>query len=172
MSLAKVTIPSLTFAQLLGHLLSKPLYRNMHMREPRQRNGKRELRYLHAMHASVERPEEIDGMISGPDVYWHYKLKKTSSGVQPNVLHERGSAKDIARMGERFLREIVARMRQEQAGTQDGFPRRKAGQFYLRRRAPGMSSTHPSCSRATGAGVLDRRFVSMLEVWNFELLCP
>ena len=88
-----------------------------------------------------------------------------------NVLTERGAPKDLARMQKRFLKEIVARIRQEQQGSQH-YPTRTPNQFYLRRRQPGMPATHRNCQLALAAGVLDPTFVSNLSGWNLELLRP
>jgi hypothetical protein len=142
----------------------------MHLREARQRRGKRDLRYLHAMYALPDR-KEIEGVMSGPGVYWHYRLIQTRYGTQLNVLHEHGSPKDLERIGARFLIEVLRRVRMEQSGAQH-HPVRTAGQFYLKRRLPGMAATHRTCQRAIASGVLEKAFVSKLSAWDLELLCP
>jgi hypothetical protein len=172
MSLALVAIPPFDFDLIYQHLVShNHRYRNMHLREACQRNKARDLRYLHAIYANQGPTPEIEGMISGPGVFWHYKLARSSSRTQLNVLSQRGSPKALARIERRFLREIIARMRHEQSGVVH-YPSRTAGQFYLRRSIPGMLPTHQSCVIAVSAGVLDPMFVSRLSAWNLELLHP
>jgi hypothetical protein len=172
MSLALVTLQPSDFDLIYYHLLSyKPPYRNMHLREACQRNNKRDLRYLHGMYAKPGASREIEGMISGPGVLWHYKLIGTKWRTQLNVLLEQGTPKALARIRTRFLSEIMTRIDEEQSGSLY-FPSRTPGQFYLRRRIPGIAVSHRTCARAVAAGVLDRRFVSQLAQWNFELLCP
>lgn len=173
MKLALAIVPQSDFDHIVGHMLSyKPPYRNMHLRVACQRKKKRDLRYLHAMYvnAGLSRPE-IEGMISGPGVFWHYKLIRTAKRTQLNVLVERGSSKELERIGDRFLQEIHARIVQDQAATTH-HPVRTRGQFYLRRWHPGSPASHRNCLRAVNAGVLDSAFVSKLAAWDLELLCP
>lgn len=141
----------------------------MHLREACQRDGARDLRYLHAMFATRGTAREIEGMISGPGVFWHYDLVRSASRIQLNVRSQIGSPRALERMQRRFLPEIVDRVVQEQSGALH-YPTRSAGQFYLRRSIPGMAPTHPNCRAAVTAGVLDRRFVSRLQHWSLELL--
>lgn len=172
MSLAQVQLSLSDFSLIHEHIASKPRYRNMHLREACQRNGERDLRYLHAMHAAQDR-RDIEGMIAGPGVFWHYKLTPTRFATQVSVLVDRGAPRDRARIGRRFLKEILTRIQQEREREQEGseyFPTRTPGQFYLRRRAPGMPSTHPNCRVAVTARVLDPQFVANFAAWNLELL--
>jgi hypothetical protein len=171
MSLALVALSPTDFQTIYDHLTThKPPYRNMHLREACQRNGKRDLRYLHAMHANRGAPE-IEGMVSGPGVFWHYKIVNARIRTQLNVLVETASPKAKARMLRRFLAEINGRIQQETAGSQY-FPTRTPGQLYLRRKRPGTSATHPHCTQAVAQQVLDGRFVSSLAAWELELLRP
>jgi predicted transcriptional regulator len=171
MKLALVEVTHSDFEQIYDHLAShKPHYRNMHMREACQRKRKRELRYLHAMYA-LPTGREIDGMISGPGIFWHYKLIGTGARTRIRVFGERGSPKDLARIGRHFVKRILARIELEREDAKR-HPKRKAGQFYLRRCQPGMPDTHRNCRRAVTSGALDPRFVSQLESWDLELLCP
>ena len=173
MSLALVEVSSSDFEFIHRHLVSyDPRYRNMHLRAAHVRNKKRELLYLHAMYAPQAQQPEIDGMISGPSAFWHYKLVQSARGqTQLNVISERGTPKALARIQRRFLKEILARARFEQTRTVH-YPKRLPGQFYLRRSLPGMPANHRSCVAAVTAGILDRRFVSQLDPWNLELLRP
>lgn len=172
MSLALVQVASTDFDWIYGHLVShNPKYRNMHLRETRTRNKQRELRYLHAMHAKPNGPREIEGMISGPDILCHYKLMGRKRHTQLNVLVEQADPKAQERLGRRFLTEVMARIDEERVGN-EYFPRRTPGQFYLRRKEPGMPATHPNCMAAIAEGVLDLQFVSLLSPWGFELLHP
>jgi hypothetical protein len=171
MSLAAVRIEHSEFDRIHDHLVSyKPRYRTMHLRQARYRNNKRELRYLHAMHAPGGTVGEIEGMISGPGVFWHYKILKNRFRTQLNVLSERGTDKDLTRI-HRFLNEVFERIELEQ-GDVDHPVIRLPGQFYLRRKVGGASATHPHCQLAVAKKVLDSRFVSILEPWDLELVCP
>lgn len=168
MSLADVVVPLGDLDLVLHHLLShKPPYRNMHLREARQRKGKRDLRYLHALHAA--RANTIEGVISGPGVFWSYELVRKKFGTQLNVLDERGAPNDLDRMGRRFLKEILDRVQQEREGS-TFFPTLASGQYYLRRNRNGTRATNPKCVRAVAAGVLDPEFVQRLEPWDFALI--
>ena len=166
MSLALVQVSTTDFQQLYSHLATHTAHRNMHLR---QRAG-RKLRYLHALYANAS--PEVEGMISGPGLFWHYKLTLTAAGqTQLSVLAHQSSPRAAARIQRRFLPEIVARMHQEQQ-PQKHFPRYLKGQFYLRRSASGMVASHAKCQMAVSNGVLDQRFVSQLQPWRFELLNP
>lgn len=175
MSLALVHVPVADFQSIYTHVSTqkptqKAAYRNMHLRERCQRNGLKDLRYLHAMYASPT-SAEIEGMISGPNVFWHYRLRVANAQTQIQVLVQQSTARDAVRIQRRFLLEIQTRIRQEQAGTQH-YPRLTPGQFYLRRRIPGINRAHANCRAAVANGSLDQRFVSQLHGWNLELLHP
>ena len=74
MSLTQVTITPAEFDLVYNHIVSyMPRYQNMHLREACQRNNRRDLRYLHAMHAPTGSKKVIDGIISGPGVFWNYQ---------------------------------------------------------------------------------------------------
>lgn len=169
MSLANVAVSTSDFDHIYHHVSTHlPKYRNMHLREACQRNGARDLRYLHALRVVPGDAPAIEGMISGPGVFWHYVLVRTRTKTQLNVLAEVGTPKDLARIETRFLAEIMKRIAQEGASGQP-YANYSPGQFYLRRRAPGMSATHPTCRAAVGRRVLDRRFVAVLSPWKLEL---
>jgi hypothetical protein len=167
MSLALVQVDVSEFNQIFHHLTTHTKYRNMHLREARQHNKRRVLRYLHAMYPT--RSGVIDGMISGPGVFWQYTLSVVRGQTQINVLAHNCSLKDSARIQTRFLPEIMRRMAQEQT-KQSGFPKLTPGQFYLRRHLPGMHHGHANCQAAVQSGALDQRFVSALQGWNLSLL--
>lgn len=172
MSLALVTVASSDFELVHDHLSShKPPYRNMHMREACQRDGRRDLRYLHAMYAPPGAQKIVEGMISGPEVLWHYRLLQTKSRTQLNVLREQGSPQARNRIRRRFLVEILNRIDDERAAG-NHHPTRTHGQFYLRRKVPGMPASHPKCQQAVAEGMLAQLFVSRLSDWGFELLHP
>lgn len=170
MSLALVQLSTADFQLIHDHLVHhKPPYRNLHMRQTRTLKGQRTLHYLHAMYASGS--SRIEGMISGPSVFWHYDLTPGKSQTIVRVFSRRSSAQDATRIQGIFRKEIMKRIGEEQSGRR-GFPRYKHGQFYLRRRRPGTPATHPHCQAAISSGVLDQRFVSTLLLWDFELLHP
>lgn len=172
MSLAFVTVEAADFDVIRQHLTNHmPEYGNMHLREACERDGERDLRYLHAMYAPVSIPILIEGKICGPGVYWHYQLTRTPDGTQLNVMAERGPERALTRIARRFTTEIIRRVQQEQAGL-DYYPSRTPGQFYLRRSKPGAPATHRTCRRAVDEGFLVEEFVAQLEAWNLELLCP
>jgi hypothetical protein len=172
MSLALATIDLSDFDFIYNHLLShKPPYRNMHLRQTRQQNGRRLLRYLHTLHANRSAHDEIEGMMSGPEVFWHYRLRRGTRSVQLTLISENATPRELARIPERFLPEIRARIMQERAGG-DHHPKRLRGQLYLRRRNPGMPSTHHNCVRAVEDDALDQAFVDQLLPWRFELVAP
>jgi len=171
MSLALVQISPADFHTIYGHLTNhKPPYSNMHLREVRQQNKQRQLRYLHAMHAAPSRAE-IEGMLSGPGVFFHYKMNLARGQTQLQVLQQQCAQKEATRIQQRFLPEILKRIAVERAGTKP-FPRLITGQFYLRRRRPGMAASHANCQAAVAKKVLDPRFVAQLHDWDFELRHP
>lgn len=172
MSLALVQVPVSDFHTIFDHVSTHyARYRNMHLRKPCQRKGQRDLRYLHAMYASTVK-DEIEGMISGPNIFWHYRLTLLASGrTQLSVLAHASSAAESARIQRQFLPDILSRIEEEDAGS-DHYPKRTKGQYYLRRGQPGSSATHLACQAAVATGVLDKRFVAQLRAWNLRLLCP
>jgi len=177
MSLALVQISPADFQMLYDHLSTfRPRYKNMHMRQVRyvtvtNRPKKRMLlRYLHAMIATPT--GEIEGVISGPSAFWDYRLKVSSGLPQIQVRVRRSSPEADARLRDRFVPEVLKRMRQEKETHGDVFPKLTPGEFYLRRCRPGMLSTHANCLTAVSTGVLDQRFVDKLRAWNFALLHP
>jgi hypothetical protein len=172
MGLAQVTVEPDDFDTIRQHLTNHmPAYLNMHLREACQRDGERDLRYLHAMYAPPGKPNLIEGAISGPSVYWRYEIRRTPNGTQLNVITERGPVRALKRIEKRFTIEILRRIEQEKAGMEH-YPTLTSGQFYLRRRKPGSSSTHRTCTRAVGAQMLAKEFVELLVAWNLVLLCP
>lgn len=71
------------------------------------------------------------------------------------------------------MSEILRRVHDEQSeGDHPEHPNYSSGQYYLRRRNPGMDSTHQNCIDAVRDGVLARPFVLQLASWNFELVHP
>lgn len=169
MSLARVIVPVSDFDTIYSHLIShNPKYRNMHLREARQRLKKRVLRHLHAMYAHPDAPARIEGMISGPDVFWHYEIIRHRSRTQLNLVDEDASPEALDRIERTFLPQILKRIREEQAGL-DFAPMRLSGQLYLIRNNPGSSPTHPDCRRAVADATLDSRFVARLSPWGFRL---
>jgi hypothetical protein len=170
MSLAFVVIPITEFEVLLNHLVFyAPPYRCMHLREARQRNSRRQLRYLHTLYATTL--GEVEGMISGPDIFCHYRLRLVGSRTQVNLLAERGTPFELDRIARRYVIEVSRRIAAEQS-DETHYPTRLPGQFYLRRRLPGMADSHANCLRAVAERVLDQQFVSQLAFWGLELLCP
>jgi hypothetical protein len=91
--------------------------------------------------------------------------------TQLNVITEHGPDEELARIGRRFVPEILARVAEEQAGSAF-HPTYLQGEFYLRRRRGGIQPNHPHCQLALKRGVLNARFVSKLASWDLELLCP
>ena len=91
MGLALVQVSAPVFQEIRDHLLSHyPRYRNMHLREARYRN-KRVIHYLHALFAPTS-ALDVEGMISGPDVFWHYRMSMASrTQVHLRVLSHRSS---------------------------------------------------------------------------------
>lgn len=171
MSLALVQVPLADFHDVLAHLVSHmPSHRNMHLRQVRQQNGRRVLRYLHAMHVAPG-SSEIEGMISGPQMMWRYKMLVLNRVPQIQVLVQRSSQRDAARIQRRFLPEILARIAQEQSAPAH-YARRLAGQFYLRRSIRGMHHSHRNCVAAVASGSLDPAFVAELQSWRLALLHP
>lgn len=167
---ARVTPPD--FQSIRDHLVShKPPYRTMHLREVRQQAKRRVLRYLHAMHTTSAEPNVIEGMIAGPEVFWHYRLINSRFRTQLSVITEVGPDDQLARIGDRFLIEVFARIADEQKGS-DHRPRYLPGQFYLRRKRGGVAPSHATCVQAVKQGVLNAKFVSKLAPWDLELLCP
>jgi hypothetical protein len=174
MTLRAVRLSEPEFQEVCHHLTThRPHYRNMHLRDFRQRNRQRGLRYLHAMRAvEIEHSTGIEGMISGPDgLLVHYRIQLRNSGPRIQVFREDGPQAEIDRIGARFLPQIMKRIQEERAGNEHN-PKRLKGQFYLRRCRPGMRPDHRTCVAAVAARVLDPWFVGQLGAWNFELLWP
>ena len=150
---------------------SRTRHQNMHLRQSRRSKGRpTRLHYLHAMYASSA--NVIDGAISGPSVFWRYRIRLVNGRTHVDLLDRQCSAKEDARLQRQFIKEVMSRLRQEQSGGIHPFPTLTDGEFYLRRRIGGMATTHPTCRRAVSLGVLDIRFVSQLQSWNLMLLCP
>jgi hypothetical protein len=172
MSLVQVEISTDDFDLVYNHLVHHmPAHRNMHMRQMRSKNKKRVIRYLHAMRAQKGSSGVIDGMISGPEVFWRYQINRGLRRPQITVFDEDAPPKERDRILRQFLKEILHRVYDEQSGPPVRTTR-LAGQYYLRRKNPGMDSSHRNCISAVNAGVLSQTFVSQLESWNFELLHP
>lgn len=170
MGLARVALPTSDFDVIHDHLSThRSNYLNMHLRETCQRNRVRDLRYLHALRVVAGQQREIEGMISGPGVFWHYKLIRTRMRTQINVFAEVGSSKELTRIEARFLPEIMKRVRQEQTPG-PLYTNYSAGQYYLKRRASGMAATHSTCRAAVDLGVVDQRLVATLVPWKFALV--
>lgn len=167
MGLAQVQLQAADFQSLHGHMMASR-HRNLHLREANRRGDRLVLRHLHAMYARG--PNEIVGMISGPDVFCHYELVLVRGQPQMRVLAEECSAEEADRIQGRFLREALKRVRDERNRPAKLPIRRTPGHFYLKRRTPGSAANDASCVAATSRAVLDRRFVSQLRGWNFELL--
>lgn len=171
MSLATVTINTTDFEDIYHHINNhKPKYKNMHLREACQVNKQRVLRYLHIMKSKPG--NEIHGMISGPNIFCHYVIKKNNAGrVQINIHSETGTSKEIKRMAKNFVKEILSRVEFERGGSLH-YPKRKQRQFYLIRNDPGTKATHKSCLVALNSGTLDASFLNQLSSWKFRLLYP
>jgi hypothetical protein len=169
MSLALLHVPAEDFRTIRGHLLSHlPPYLNMHLREARYRNKIRVLRHLHAMYAPRDR-SEIHGMISGPNVFWHYRLILEAGRSQTQILDEEASSEDAVRLRHRLLRDILNRVQMERAGLKYP-PKLTPGQLYLRRHPLGTPAGDAVCRAAVLNGDLDQRFVSQLASWDLALL--
>ena len=175
MGLEDVSISVSDFQLIFAHLAtyrtpSGALHRNMHMRQPKPKIRPATLHHLHAMFAS--RANEIDGAISGPGVFWLYRIRMANGRTQVDLLDRRCSAEEDLRIQGRFLKEVLGRVRQEQARVSHPYSNLIDGEFYLRRRMGGIPASHPKCDRAVSEGALHPRFVTQLQTWNLELLCP
>ena len=169
MSLTAVKVTADEFGEIFAHLTShNPKYRCMHMREPRTVDGERALRYLHIMCAISEQPQIIEGLISGPGVFWHYKLLRTRTGTQLNVLAERGEERARKRIAKRFVAEILRRIGTEKEKPTFR-PDYKKGEYYVQRRLPGSLTSDRDCKRAVEDEVVDPLFVSRLSLWGLKL---
>jgi hypothetical protein len=175
MSLALVQLPISDFDQIYDHVSTHTRHRNMHLREARtyqrQRVRYRVLDFLHALYAPAA-TREIVGMITGRNLFWHYRLRPAASMhyAQVQVLTPaRSSPQDAVRLQNRFHADLLGRVQQELSGA-SGYPNYLPGQFYLRRRSPGMPVAHPHCQAAIASGELDQRFVAQLHSWNLELI--
>jgi hypothetical protein len=170
MSLALVQVSVPVFHEIRDHLESHyPRHRNMHLREACYRNKKRVLHYLHALYAPVDKPH-VEGMISGPDVFWHYRMFMASrTQIHLQVLSPRSTPYEDDRIYRCFLPEVLTRIHEEKTGPKR-FPKPLPGQFYLRRSLPGMPMDHRHCRLAVSTRTLDQPFVSQLASWNLRLL--
>lgn len=173
MGLAAAKLSSSEFQEIHDHIVShNPKCQSMHFRQVKQPGGKRVLRYLVAMHATPAEPNKIDGMICGPGVFWHYQVIYVKGRAQLNVFAEEGPDEEKDRIGERFVSEIFRRIKSERTIRDEPRTNYRKGQFYLRRKQGGMSPTHRHCVLAIKRGVLNEKFVSKLQPWNLELVCP
>ncbi|MDB4991335.1 MAG: hypothetical protein JWN04_6513 [Myxococcaceae bacterium] len=172
MSLTQVSVAPEQFHDLHSHLMTHRGGRNanMHLRETRQEKGVDQLRYLHAMKA--DGPNRILGSISGPNLLCEYELTWNGRRTQLAVRPLRVAAKEDARLGRQFLKEIFRRVKAERERDDDDPIKvvRLKGEYYLVRRSGGMPVTHPICIAAVTAGVIDQRFAAILEKWNLALL--
>ncbi len=143
----------------------------MHLPKAHYRDRQRVLHYLHALFAPPS-GRDVEGMISGPDVFWHYRMSMASrTQVHLRVLSHRSSPPADARIYSHFLPEILERIQAEKADPKR-HPKLLPGQFYLRRKLPGMLAGHQHCQLAVSSGVLDQSFVSQLHPWDLMLLHP
>lgn len=175
MGLEAVVVPVSQFDTLYDHIVShRPTprgveHRNMHLRSACQRGGERALRYLHAMRVRPGEDRVIEGMLSGPGVLWGYELIRLPMKTQLVVSVDEADAKARDRIERQFLKEIMNRVREEQAGGEH-YNGGTLGQLYMRRRRPSMSVSHSVCQDAVKAGLVDLRFVSRVLPWGFRLL--
>ena len=166
MGLAHARVSVADFHTIHDHLVSHmPDHRNMHLRKARTRKRTKNLRFLHAMYAP-QAANVIDGMISGPGIFWSYQLSVANATTQIQVFAQVSSSQEDDGLEETFLHDILARVREEQAmalavaqGTKRFPPNYLPGRFYLRRALPGMAATHPRCQAALAAYVLSPPFV-------------
>lgn len=173
MGLAAASITSSEFLEIHDHIVShNPRCQNLHDRQVRRPGGKRVLRYLVAMHATPEEPNKIEGMICGPAVFWHYQFVYAKGRAQLNVFTEDAPDDEKDRIGERLVPEIHRRIKAERTVRDDPRTNYSKGQFYLRRKQGGMHPSHRHCVLALKRGVLNESFVSRLQPWNLELVCP
>jgi len=115
-SLALVTVPLSDFDVIHDHVATYyPQHRNMHLREAHYSNKKRVLLYLHALHAK-RGARQIEGMISGPGLFWQYVLTGSKSRTQLTVIHEPSDLKARTRIQQQFLAEILERVALEKKG--------------------------------------------------------
>lgn len=162
MLLAPNSIPLVDFDKIHAHLLSHPNgYRNMHLRAPRIRQGKRTLRYFHVLRAGPG--GAIEGMIAGPSIFIHYEIMRTPRGVQANIRAFRCPPKELSRLQRRFLPELLARVDQEAPRSQHS-PKRLPNEIYLRR------CKSPPTALDVSASVLDPAFVAALPGWELEVI--
>lgn len=169
MGLANVHVSLPDFELFHDHITGfKPRYKNMHLRSTRIFRGHRQLRFLHMMVASKDR---IDGMASGPGGYFcKYEIVRNAHGiVQMNVLSEQGSIKDRDYFGDVFLREVRKRVRMEKQMPNDVYSNYSTGEFYLRRKLPGMPVSHENVRKALNQKVVHSSFAAALAGWNFQL---
>jgi hypothetical protein len=170
MSAALVIISESEFDEIFVHMTShKSGYRNMHLRAHRAPKTGRELRHLHAIYALKGSPKQIEGMISGPKVFVHYKItRRANQPAQMTVITASGDQRERAKIWESFAKNVLDRARAEPSPFP---PKYLKGQYYLRRHRGGMVATHPTCQQAIASGTLDAKFVAQLAPWDLALLC-
>jgi hypothetical protein len=170
MSAALVIISESEFDEMFDHMTShKSGYRNMHLRAVRTPKTGRELRYLHAMYALRGTPKQIEGMISGPNVFVHYKIARRANQLaQMVVIAATGDQRERDKIWETFSEKVLSRARAE---PNEFGPTYLKGQYYLRRHRGGMPATHETCRQAIKSGVLHPKFVAQLQPWEFHLIC-
>jgi hypothetical protein len=173
MGLAKVDIPASDFNVVYQHISSyaptDTKYGNMHLRQTRQQDKTKVLRYLHAMRVRPNSEKAIEGMICGPGLLWAYELLPGRTAARLVVSIDESTVKESERIERQFLKEIRDRVAEEQ-GSEHPSPSLTRGHFYLRRRRPPMSVTHPTCKKAIDSKIFDLRFLSRILPWGFRLI--
>lgn len=171
MGLAQVSIVRGQFEEIHNHLDTHTLpggtYRNMHMRESRQRAKKRVLSYFHIMFAPTGE-RRIEGRISGPDVFCEYQITQLRTGRVLVVAEEEGDERLRERIATNFLKQIFGKITEDRQRNQFS-PGRIPGQLYLKRLMGGIDAMRPVCRDAIDQNILDEDFVEVLAPWNLNL---
>jgi len=173
MGLAETEIPMSDFNVVYEHISSYAptarMYGNMHLRQTRQQKKVTVLRYLHAMRVRPTSEKAIEGMISGPGLLLAYEILPARTRARLLVSIDEANEKESERIERQFLKEILNRVTDEQ-GTEHPPPSLTPGHLYLRRCAPPMSITHPTCRYAIESQMLDSRFLLGILPWGFRLI--
>ncbi len=163
--------PSQTeFQEIIEHVSSHHVSQNMHLRDTKQLNKKRMLRFLHMV--KLISPNTIAGHVSGPDnLEMDYEITYANGKCQYTVKDYDGSEKELIRISQSLKKWLLNRVGSEKE-TSDPFANYKEGEFYLKRSKSGMDVSHPNIKAALAQKAFSKNFAMKVQPWGFQVIHP
>lgn len=158
------------FDDLISHLDTHHFCKNMHLREARQKNKKRVLRFLHMVKKLGQ--DKVTGLLNGPEnLELEYELYKKNGKINFFITAYDGDPVVLKRTLKKLKKRLFDRVEMEKDDGEN-YANYTEGEFYLRRRVDGMPITHPNIQNALSLRVIKKNFASKIGDWGFELLNP